>query len=323
MNKKSISPSGVKIVDESEGKVTAVFATLGVKDSEGDVTLPGEFEEGAPIRVSAYNHASWKEGHLPVGKGTIRTDGDKAYADLQFFLNTTAGRDTFEVIKQMDGDLQEWSYGYDAESEPGRHKGESVNFLKNVKVHEVSPVILGAGVGTHTVSAKGKQLASDLTRSLREAGAEKFGGDRIYVYADEYDLDEGWVVFSISSETDYTYQRVSFTRTADGGVTLGDDAVEVERTTAFRPKSKGDMKLADHIDAVMAEVDEVATRAADVMAMRQEKGKSLGEEAKAALARLEPALKQLDQVINQAEPDTANTGALDIEFERGRQLLRR
>lgn len=149
--------SGLKITDAAEGKVEAVFSTLNVKDSDGDVTLPGAFEQGAKVRISAYNHESWK-GALPVGKGIITEKGDQAILKGEFFLDTTTGRDTFAVVKQM-GDLQEWSYGYDVvEAGEGQKDGEDVRFLKSLKVHEVSPVILGAGVGTHTLAVKGAGL---------------------------------------------------------------------------------------------------------------------------------------------------------------------
>lgn len=150
---------GIKSASD-EGQVVAEFARLNVKDHDGDVTVPGAFKEGAPVRVSAYNHGSWG-GQLPIGKGTISSDQNVATADLQFFLQTTAGRDTFEVVKQL-GDLMEWSYGYDVlEGGPGKHDGEDVNFLKALEVHEVSPVLLGAGIGTRTVSAKSLKALSD------------------------------------------------------------------------------------------------------------------------------------------------------------------
>jgi HK97 family phage prohead protease len=138
------------------GKVTVVFSTLGVVDHDGDVTLPGAFTDGQKVRISAYNHASWGPGGLPVGKGAIREDGNSAIFDGQFFTNTDAGRETFETVKAM-GDLQEWSFGFDVlDGGPGTFQGDTVNFLRKLTVHEVSPVLLGAGIGTRTVSAKAR-----------------------------------------------------------------------------------------------------------------------------------------------------------------------
>src|SRR5690606_17071896 len=100
-----------------------------------------------------YGHTSW-DGALPVGKGTIRQTSKEAIFEGQFFLDTTAGRDTFVTVKEL-GSLGQWSYGYDAlEYSFGEHDGQHVRFLSKQKVHEVSPVLLGAGVGTRTLATK-------------------------------------------------------------------------------------------------------------------------------------------------------------------------
>lgn len=147
------SLTGVAIKDADRGLVEAAFAEFNVEDSDGDVTLPGAFTDGAPVRISAYGHKTW-EGLLPVGRGVIRVKGNDAVMEGKFFLNTTAGRDTFEVVKEM-GDLQQWSYGYDAmDTYRGEFKGRTVRFLPKQVVHEVSPVLLGAGKSTRTLAVK-------------------------------------------------------------------------------------------------------------------------------------------------------------------------
>jgi hypothetical protein len=152
--------TGVEIKDADQGLVTAVFATLNVKDLDGDVTVPGAFEEGAQVRISSFGHTSWG-GALPVGKGVIHEDGSKAILDGQFFLNTAPGRDHFETVKEMGG-LMEWSYGYDiVEADRGKHQGEPVQFLRKLKVHEVSPVLLGAGIDTGTLAVKNREKFPD------------------------------------------------------------------------------------------------------------------------------------------------------------------
>lgn len=152
----------VEIKDEDRGEVTAVFATLNVIDSDGDVTVKGAFEDGAKVRISAYGHSSWN-GTLPVGKGSIREEGDEAILAGRFFLNTPAGADTFKVVKELGADgLQEWSYGYDAiEYSFGEFEEQQVRYLNKLKVHEVSPVLLGAGVGTRLLTAKSGPMKFD------------------------------------------------------------------------------------------------------------------------------------------------------------------
>ncbi len=145
----------VEMKSEDEGVVLAKFATLGVKDHDGDLIEPGAF--GAQkVKVSAYGHASWGAA-LPVGVGVTKEDGDAALAELQFFLNTTHGRDHFETVKGL-GELGEWSFGFDVleEAAPTEEQRQAGVFrvLKKLKVFEVSPVLRGAGVDTQTVSVK-------------------------------------------------------------------------------------------------------------------------------------------------------------------------
>lgn len=145
--------SNVEIKSGDRGEFSAVFSTFSVIDSDGDVTMPGAFTEGEEVLVSSYGHTSW-QGALPVGKGKIRSTKSEAIVEGQFFMETTQGRDTFQVVKALGG-KQQWSYGFDVvDSEPGKHAGREVKFLKKLKVHEVSPVLIGAGVNTRTLAVK-------------------------------------------------------------------------------------------------------------------------------------------------------------------------
>jgi hypothetical protein len=150
----------VEVKDVSQGLVEAVVGRVGVMDLEGDVFLPGAFGE-RPVRVSSYNHRSWpsRGGLPPVGKGRIFERGDEVRAEIQFFLSTTDGREAFEQVKQM-GELQEWSYGWLPGTEKQvkvtdaqREKGVRRSFV-HVPVAEVSPVLLGASIGTKTMAVK-------------------------------------------------------------------------------------------------------------------------------------------------------------------------
>lgn len=135
-----------------EGSFTAVFATLNVKDHDGDVTPAGAFEDGQDVIIEPWNHG-W---NLPVGKGVIHADQEKAWVDGQFILDTTTGMDHYKTVKAM-GPGQEWSYTFDVlEASEGMFGGDRVRFLQKMDVVGVSPVTRGAGIGTHTANIKGK-----------------------------------------------------------------------------------------------------------------------------------------------------------------------
>lgn len=157
------SLQGVEVKDVTKGTVEAVFATLDVIDSDGDITVKGAFEDGASVRISAYGHESWK-GALPVGRGVIREYGNDAILEGKLFLDTDHGRNTFETLKGL-AELSEWSYGFDIleKANPSEEEGEAgaTRILRKLKVHEVSPVLRGAGVNTRTLAVKERPAFPD------------------------------------------------------------------------------------------------------------------------------------------------------------------
>lgn len=152
MNKKVFQAPIELKEDGKPGEFSAVFSTFNVIDHDQDVTLPGAFSDGQKVRISYWGHR-WHD--LPVGRGVVHADDEKAWVDGMFFLDTEAGMETYKTVKNL-AELQEWSYGFDIiESKSGQFEGDDVRFLSKMTVHEVSPVLLGAGIGTQTVAIKG------------------------------------------------------------------------------------------------------------------------------------------------------------------------
>lgn len=157
----------VKAATDGIGEAKVAFAQLNVVDHDRDYTVPGAFEVGQQLKVCQTGHA---HGALPIGAGEIvgeiNIDGKLwAVADVKLFTDTTAGKDTHTVLSHLKamGHTQEWSYGYDIlEAGPGEVEGRPVQILKRLSVYEVSPVLRGAGIGTHTIDVKGfKDWSSD------------------------------------------------------------------------------------------------------------------------------------------------------------------
>lgn len=149
--RKSFAPAQFKLSDK--GAVTVAFAQTGVVDRDFDLTLAGAFPVKA-VPMSAYGHTSWM-GELPTGKGGIKEEGDWAIFDGQFLMETDQGKNAYETVKAM-AELQEWSYAYDpVEYSFEQREGQQIRVLKRLDVFEVSPVLMGAGIGTHTRAIKG------------------------------------------------------------------------------------------------------------------------------------------------------------------------
>ena len=148
----------ITTTNEVEGKVEAVFSVFNEIDSDGDVVMPNSIKSGyGDAGVAMVWAHDWKK---PIGRGEIVQDGEKAKFKGQFIMDTQDGRDAFETVKAM-GDLQQWSFGYEVvDSENGTFTKDGMDtearFLNELKVWEVSPVLVGANQNTYTVGVKEK-----------------------------------------------------------------------------------------------------------------------------------------------------------------------
>lgn len=168
-------PGALIVKDAARGEVSAVFATLDTVDLDGDTYAPGAIRPGEAV-VSAWNHgAALTGGSLPVGKATVRTVGNEAIADVQYFLDLEAGRSAFEVVKRL-GATVEWSWQLDIRAaEPGT--GSARRLITDVVPIEVSPVAQAAGVGTRTIELRSVDATAEFLRFQRRRYAEHLRGE--------------------------------------------------------------------------------------------------------------------------------------------------
>lgn len=158
MEYKSSTP---QVKAAGEGKATVVIATLGVKDRDGDVLLKGAFGTQVVSVVPAHD---WKSP--AIGKARIQEQGDEAIAEIDFYLSTDAGKNWYNAIKEdfeRPPARQQYSWGFQVpptHTHRGKHKGEDVRFLhasdsgEPLPIAEVSPVLMGAGHNTRSISVK-------------------------------------------------------------------------------------------------------------------------------------------------------------------------
>lgn len=174
--------------NDVDGTVSAVFSKFNEIDSDNDVVLPNAIKSGYGDKgvVMCWGH-DWKQ---IIGKGKIEQDDEKAVFKGTFNLNTNAGREAYETVKAMS-DLQQWSFGFEVkDSEMGIYKKDNgeekeVRYLKDLKVWEVSPVMVGANQNTYTMAIKeSKEKIDDVDTEFEEVVEEKDTGLR---FADEVD----------------------------------------------------------------------------------------------------------------------------------------
>jgi hypothetical protein len=151
----------LEIKDAEKGEVEAVVATLGVVDRDGDVIREDAVKNGMKVKMSEYGHSIvYGGGGAPVGKGTLHVEGKHLVFKGKMFLATARGRDAFHVLKEMGSD-QEWSFGFipkgsEVPDEEWRKKGAH-RIITKLAAFEVSPVAIGAGIGTRTLAVKEKE----------------------------------------------------------------------------------------------------------------------------------------------------------------------
>ncbi|MGH7891634.1 MAG: HK97 family phage prohead protease, partial [Thermodesulfobacteriota bacterium] len=134
--------AGIKEISEM-GEGLAIISTMNVVDSDGDVVMSGAFGEQIVPMIPTH---SWDS--MPLGKASIKESGDQALAEFKLNLETSLGKDWYKSLKfDMDNPpvRQEYSYGFSViEESRGEFEGRQVRFLKKLKVHEISPVLVGA-----------------------------------------------------------------------------------------------------------------------------------------------------------------------------------
>ena len=117
----------------------------------------------------------WKD---VIGRGEIVTDNDKAVFKGEFIMDTERGREAYNTVKAM-GDLQQWSFGYEVvDSEKGAFQKDGfetqdVRYLKELRVWEVSPVLVGANQETYTLAVKEDQETEKETKDTGKRFTEE------------------------------------------------------------------------------------------------------------------------------------------------------
>jgi len=164
----------MKLDLKDTGEFVGVFATLNVEDAHGDITIPGAFGE-QQVLISQYNHGSWGQGvdALPIGVGKIYEKGDEAIVEGEFDMSDDAAIKTYKKMQYVHakGRVQEFSYALpEIDYEISEKDGHRVRILKKIRVNEVSPVLMGAGINTRLLAIKsilGEKIQPDELGGLK------------------------------------------------------------------------------------------------------------------------------------------------------------
>jgi hypothetical protein len=151
------------------GSFVARIWSNGGPDSDGDYQTAGSLTNaGGSVHVSSWNHSSWGPTP-PVGRAVVEEDAKGAIARGRFFLDTAAGAEHFRIVKAA-GTSQQWSYGFSV-TRDRPHPDGGRTIVAQV-VHEISPVLRGAGIGVNTISVDDLDDLDDLA-DIAEAAAKR------------------------------------------------------------------------------------------------------------------------------------------------------
>lgn len=151
-----------------EGQFEAIVSVFGNEDSVGDVVMPGAFKadlerweaKGDPIPV-IWSH-DWADPFSHLGtvlKAEERDEGLWVRAQIADMDSNPKAAQVYRLLKGRR--VTQMSFAYDVEDAGWGKRGDrEVYELRQLKVYEVGPCLVGANQETELLAAKAQQMAS-------------------------------------------------------------------------------------------------------------------------------------------------------------------
>ena len=287
--------------------IEAVFSLFETIDSDNDVTKANALRSGytgnkVPL---VWNH-DWSK---VIGRGIIETDNQKAVFK-GYFLNTEAGKEAYETVKAMQ-DMQQFSYGFQVmKSEKGSHidsKGEEVpvRVLQDVKVWEVSPVLVGAQQNSFVQALK--------------SGLEPYDDPEEKI--DEVDTEFEEVKDDECIDEKYGKKKCTYGKDGKCAKEMKQDLeISSESDTGISKSSQQGMRLGEHAVASLEELKAFTERIEDLASLKNSEKKTLSQKSTEMvttyIAGLNAIYSKLDDVLAQYGYDPVKDNELFIDVQK-------
>ena len=319
-----------KTTDDEKGNVEAVFSVFNNLDSDGDVVLPGAIKSGfKDDQVPMVFAHKWDQ---PIGKGKIVQEDDKAVFKGKFFMGTEAGKEAYNLAKEM-GDLQEWSFGFrinDYEVAEFQKDGESVGdvrYLKDLEVYEVSPVLVGANRETYTLAIKsGEEAIYESSSEEKAANDEdifdneedaKKRGKELGCEGSHTHMVDGKEVYMPCATHEVYEQMIKDEKDLSEDTEVVETEVSEEKVSEEEESSLQGVRFSDEVKDVLAALESLIVRAKAINVLRSKDGRTLSAKAESALravqSDLDDAWQELDEILGQE--DDSPEAEIDTEAE--------
>ena len=287
--------------------IEAVFSLFETIDSDNDVTKANALRSGysgnkVPL---VWNH-DWSK---VIGRGIIETDNQKAVFK-GYFLETEAGKEAYETVKAMQ-DMQQFSYGFQVmKSEKGSHidsKGEEVpvRVLQDVKVWEVSPVLVGSQQNSFVQALKsGLESYDDPDEKIDEIDTE------FEEVKDDECIDEK-----------YGKKKCTYGKDGKCAKDMNKDLeISSESDTGISKSSQQGMRLGEHAVASLEELKAFTERIEDLASLKNSEKKTLSQKSTEMvttyIAGLNAIYSKLDDVLAQYGYDPVKDNELFIDVQK-------
>ena len=315
----------LEIKNDEKGEVAAVFSIFDKIDSDGDIVRAGSiksgFKSGDVPMVWAHK---WD---MPIGKGQITQDDDKATFKGQFFMDTESGKEAYNLVKAM-GDLQQWSFGFKVDdSEYGKLKkdGEEeqdVRYLKGLTVYEVSPVLVGANQETYTMAIKSN---TELLEDIADAKAVMTTGSMNQPDPKEEEVEEAPAEEETIDEVDTEFDEVAEDAEAEE---IAEETAEEEEKD-LKVSEEVNRTFSEEVKDLLAALENLITRAKAISSLREKDGRKLGAKATEALRTVQDDLSDAwaeldsfvdefgDEEVSESEVDEQPTDEGEVDENNG------
>lgn len=310
----------LEIKDDGKGEVAAVFSVFDKVDSDGDIVKSGSiksgFKSGDVPMVWAHK---WD---MPIGKGQIIQDDDKATFKGEFFMDTESGKEAYNLVKAM-GDLQQWSFGFKVDDseygkiqKDGSDEEESVRYLKGLTVYEVSPVLVGANQETYTMAIKSN---NELVEQIAEAKAVMTTGSMNQpdpeeeAPAEEIPAEESPVEEAPAEEAEV--EEAPAEENSEEEIEIDTEFEEVEEEKELKVSEEVTKTFSEEVKDVLAALDDLITRAKAISHLRQKDGRKLGAKATEALRTVQDDLSDAWAELDSFVDEFGNEAVLESEVE--------
>ena len=333
-----------KTTDDEKGSVEAVFSVFNNVDTDGDVVLPGSIKSGfKDNQVPMVFAHKWDQ---PIGKGVIKSDDSKATFTGSFFMETEAGREAYNLAKEM-GNLQEWSFGFRINDyESGKFKKDGVEdevdvrFLKDLEVFEVSPVLVGANRETYTLAIKSGEEAvyeseniseekaandedvfdnqEDASKRAEELGCSgthvhEMDGKEVYMPCSTHEIYEETISNNSKDAEETSEEKYGSSDYGSSGKCAKDK--EKDLKISDDDSSMTGKRFSDEVKDVLAALESLIVRAKAISVLREKDGRVISENASSALRAVQEDLNDAWTEIDSILDDVSETEETPAEEE--------